>query len=369
MGVYENWLFQLPGIGNKREIALIEYFASAKGVYEANRKDLEGVRWNQKKLLTERNIDTILDFSYRKDLNKYGEILKSKNIKMTTYGTVDYPEKLKHIEKPPFQLFHIGDLPEKNKPTVAIIGARECTAYGENIARRLGNACGKNKIDVISGMAKGIDGIAQLAAIQAKGRSFGVLGSGVDVCYPMENKGLYEMLKDNGGLLSEYPPGTLAKSNLFPQRNRIISAISDAIIVVESREKSGTKITVEMALEQGRDVYVVPGRITDGLSEGCNQLIKEGAQVITSIEGFLEEFILDMRYKLIEKEIWEDKIFENKGEEEVYKIIDYQPQKLNDLLIELKGKQEMLELMEHILSLEMKQYIKRVGVNSYVLNR
>lgn len=205
-------------------------------------------------------------------------------------GDALYPKRLTLIPDPPKQLYVLGGLPEENRPTAAIIGARECSEYGKFVAKKLGEALGKYGIQVISGMARGIDGISQEAALHAGGTSFAVLGSGVDVCYPLSNRGLYEELILKGGILSEYPPGTPAIGRLFPARNRIVSGLADVLIVVEAREKSGTLITVDMALEQGKEVYIVPGRITDRLSDGCNRLIKMGAGVLLNPDSFVEEF-------------------------------------------------------------------------------
>ena len=201
----------------------------------------------------------------------------------------DYPRRLKELPKPPEKLYVLGSLPKDNVPSVAVIGARDCSEYGRYVAAHLGSILGKSGVQVVSGMARGIDGIAQEAAVDAGGCSFAVLGSGVDVCYPVGNKRLYEKLKEKGGILSEYPPGTPAIARNFPIRNRIVSGLSDAVIVVEAREKSGTLITVDMALEQGREVYAVPGRITDGLSVGCNRLLKLGAGILLDTNEFLEE--------------------------------------------------------------------------------
>lgn len=187
-------------------------------------------------------------------------------------------------------IFYKGRLPEDTIPSVAVIGARECSEYGRYVAEELGRYLGTHRIQVISGMARGIDGISQQAALSAGGTSYGVLGCGVDICYPSQNRRLYEELGREGGLLSTYAPGIRAMPAYFPPRNRIVSGLSDALIVIEARQKSGTLITVDMALEQGRDVYVVPGRITDRLSDGCNRLLNQGAGVMLSPEQFLEEF-------------------------------------------------------------------------------
>ena len=196
--------------------------------------------------------------------------LEEKKIRVINKEEKEYPRRLKEIPKPPEKLYILGSLPVERIPSVAVIGARDCSEYGRYVAARLGSVLGRKGIQVISGMARGIDGIAQEAAVDAGGYSYAVLGSGVDVCYPASNKSLYEKLKVTGGILSEYPPGTSAIARNFPARNRIVSGLADAIIVVEAREKSGTLITVDMALEQGREVYAVPGRITDSLSVGCN---------------------------------------------------------------------------------------------------
>ena len=204
-------------------------------------------------------------------------------------GDAEYPQRLKNISGRPRNLYVLGRLPEENRLSVAIIGARDCSEYGKYVARELGTVLGGSGIAVISGMARGIDGISQEAALNAGGSSFGVLGCGVDVCYPKENRQLYERLKLSGGILSEYPPGSPALACHFPPRNRIVSGLADVIVVIEARVKSGTLITVDMALEQGREVYVVPGRVTDRLSDGCNRLIKQGAGILLSQEELLRE--------------------------------------------------------------------------------
>lgn len=202
-----------------------------------------------------------------------------------------YPKRLKNIPGAPKALYVLGRLPEEERLSVAVVGARDCSEYGRFVAKELGAALGKNGITVISGMARGIDGISQEEALDAGGSSFGVLGCGVDICYPKENRRLYEKLRKSGGLLSEYLPGTPACANHFPPRNRIVSGLADVVVVVEARVKSGTLITVDMALEQGREVYAVPGRTTDKLSEGCNRLIRQGAGVLFSVEEFIRELL------------------------------------------------------------------------------
>lgn len=200
-----------------------------------------------------------------------------------------FPPKLLYIPSRPFGIFVKGSLPPNKGISLAVVGARDCSEYGRYVAECFGKKLADWGIAIISGMARGIDGIAQKAAIEAGGKSFGVLGCGVDVCYPKSNEGLYRMCMENGGILSTYLPSTPPAPGHFPPRNRIISGLSDAILIIEARNKSGTIITADMALEQGREVFVIPGRITDRLSDGCNSLIRQGASLIQSPGQLLEE--------------------------------------------------------------------------------
>lgn len=212
----------------------------------------------------------------------------------------EYPERLRQIPDPPAALYGIGRFPDAadgetgtgrsgRGKAAAVVGARAASVYGQEMAAYFGRGLAKEGVTVVSGMARGADGIAQTAALQAGGFSIAVLGCGADICYPPENKKLYDMLRDRGCILSEYPPGTQPHAHLFPPRNRIISGLSDLVLVVEAREKSGTLITVDMALEQGRDVFAVPGRITDLCSRGCNRLIGNGAGAAVSVAQIMRE--------------------------------------------------------------------------------
>lgn len=198
-----------------------------------------------------------------------------------------YPAKLRMLDDAPYALFYRGSLPAEDKKHVAVIGARNCSDYGRRTATYFGRELAKAGVSVISGMARGIDGMAQEACLDAGMESYALLGSGVDVIYPPSNKALYNRLIKSGGVISEYPPGRESLPFHFPMRNRLISAFSDLLLVVEAREKSGTFITVNYALEQGKDVYAVPGRIEDELSRGCNRLIAQGAGVAHCIEEVL----------------------------------------------------------------------------------
>ena len=215
------------------------------------------------------------------------EELEKKQIKVVCIEDTEYPAHMVQLADAPYMLFYKGRLPDEEKRMVAVIGARRCSDYGRRAADYFGRELAKAGVPVISGLAVGIDGLSQSACVEEGGTSYGVLGSGVDIVYPAGNRQLYKDLQVNGGILSEYLPGTPAAAWHFPQRNRIISGFADLVLVVEAREKSGTLITVEYALQQGREVFAVPGRVGDNLSLGCNRLIRDGAGIATCAEDLV----------------------------------------------------------------------------------
>lgn len=282
---YAYWLMCAP-IGDATKSRLLLQFGRPSGVFEASEKAL---------------LDSTLSIGKKERWIAYIKERKEENAKreyeeLQTKGILFYPEyhphypvKLRSIPARPFGIFVKGKLPDMRQRSLAIVGARDCSEYGQYVARHFAEKMAQNGVAVISGLARGIDGIAQRAAMEAGGESFGVLGCGADICYPKSNEKLYRMCMERGGILSTYLPGTPPTPNLFPPRNRIISGLSDGILIIEAREKSGTIITADLALEQGKDVFVIPGRVTDRLSDGCNSLIRQGASLIQSPEQLLEE--------------------------------------------------------------------------------
>ena len=278
---YAHWLFNIKGFGNVTIDKLLSTGLSCQEIFESEGKDFKGI-------LTSKQINEFDGskriWNFEKELRK----LEEKGIIFVPRVDERFPEKLKNIPNAPFALYLKGELPNPSKPSVAIIGARMCSEYGRFMARNFGRGLALAGVQVISGMARGIDGVSQKAAMAAGGKSFGIVGSGVDVCYPVENRDIYEELCCNGGVISEFPPGTEPKASFFPMRNRIISGLADIVLVIEARGKSGTQITVDTALEQGREVLAVPGRVTDRLSDGCNLLISQGAGVALDVQDVLD---------------------------------------------------------------------------------
>ncbi len=210
-----------------------------------------------------------------------------------TKSQPEYPDRLRRLPGMPDTLYVRGRLPEEGQMTIGIVGARRCSGYGRHVAREYARIFSSYGVQVISGMAAGIDGGSHRGALQESTPTFAVLGCGTDVCYPRDNRDLFEKIPLRGGLISEYPAGSPPAGWHFPVRNRIISGLSDALLVVEARKKSGSLITVDCALEQGKTVFSVPGRVTDTLSEGCNSLISQGAAIALSPEMVLNELGMD----------------------------------------------------------------------------
>ena len=206
----------------------------------------------------------------------------------------DYLRDLPHIPDPPKKLFIRGKLPAKRVKTVAIVGTRKPSAYGREIATKIASECAKNSIVVVSGLALGIDSIAHRAAIDSGGKTIAILANGVDKIYPRSHEDLgQKILQTNGAILSEYPNNTPARPWQFLARNRIVSGLADAVVIIEAASRSGTLSTANHALDQGKEIFAVPGNITSPLSAGCNQLIKNGANPLTSVEDLLDFLIPD----------------------------------------------------------------------------
>ena len=292
--IYDYWAATLQDgyLGSLPDI--VKSAGGARALYEMPEDRLRLLPHITDKLadyIIDRRIDTsLIEKNYIK--------MSMKGICYVNHGDDDFPRKLRNIPGMPYGLFVKGSLPDDNRPAVAIVGARQCSEYGRLMAEFLGSRLAREGIDVISGMAWGIDGIAQSAAVSAGGRSYGVLGCGVDIPYPAKNRPLYNKLcEDGNGIISEYAPGTKAIARLFPPRNRIISGLCDVLIVVEARHRSGTLITADMAVDQGKCVMVVPGRLTDTLSTGCLNLLTQGALPVTGIESVLEQLDIGKQFE------------------------------------------------------------------------
>ena len=272
---YWLWLTTAPGLSNRTKLLLLEHFSSPEDVYYAQPDELclvEGVTKQQAQVLADKSLtraETVLA-----DCAKDGQFI-------VTMDDAAYPGRLRDMYDPPVVLYGKGSMPLfDEEAAVAVVGTRKCTPYGTGAASQLGYELARQGGLVVSGLAKGIDGAAHQGALRAGGFTAAVLGGGVDMIYPPENRRLYEDIAATGVLLSEYPPGTEPKGSHFPVRNRIISGLSLGVLVVEAPERSGALITAATALEQGREVFAVPGPFDAPKSRGCNALIREGAGLV-----------------------------------------------------------------------------------------
>lgn len=272
-----------------------------------------------------------------------------------------FPERLQHIPGPPKGIYCMGTMPDFSKPTVAMVGSRMCSPYGKKQAISFSRALSASGVQIISGLAKGIDGYSHRGALEGGTPTFAVLGCGLDYCYPPEHKNLMEdILKNGGGILSEYPLCTPPLRAYFPQRNRIISGLSDMVLVIEAKEKSGSLITADCALEQGKTVYALPGRVGDALSFGCNRLIAQGAGIAYCVECILEELHIDKVKGDIEKK----KISLASDLKLVYSVLSLSPKGIDQLSEELG--MPIGRLSELLLRLELDGYVEQSSRNYFI---
>lgn len=366
---YWFWLCNIAGIGNVKAGNMLEIMGTPREIYNASKKELSNIP-----KLKQSDIENIIKSRNDKAIyENYISLSKSDSlVRFISVDNKEYPDKLKNIVDKPYGLYVRGRMPDNSRPIVSIIGARECSSYGMEIAGYFGKEFAKLGIQVISGMARGIDSSGQWGAIEAGKSSYAVLGCGVDICYPRQNIDLYMNIIDKGGLISEYPPKTPPNNYQFPMRNRIISGMSDTVVVVEARKRSGSLITVDMALEQNRNVMVVPGRIGDKLSEGCNNLIKLGAQVILEPDDILENLMsyncLNIHNTCSKAYVKEDKnnLALARVEKIVYSDLSLMPKSI-DSIMEETGL-SLSEVTKAIVFLELNDYIKQVSKNTYVKN-
>lgn len=289
---------------------------------------------------------------------------RKQNVRYVHRTEEEYPDRLKVHRGMPKGLYVIGRLPDPKRPAVAIVGARRSSVYGNEIARRFARELARAGVQIISGMAWGIDGKAHEGALEAGGDTFAVFGCGVDICYPSGHQALYEKLVERGGVLSEYPPGTPLRPGHFPMRNRLISGLSDLVLVVEAKEKSGSLITADLALEQGKDVYAVPGRLNDALSRGCLSLIRQGAGLADSPRVLLEALGIAEEKDEKQRNKEQSKILLAKEENIVYSWIRLQPVSLEELIEKtgfLPGK-----LLPILVGLQLKGCIREIQKNDYI---
>lgn len=368
------FLHSLQGIGKKTVGNLMEYFGNVQAVYHAPESELT-------KLLKPAQCRLFLDGREKKNPKQEMMELEKKGIRYYSVFDKEYPKRLLKTADIPMGLFVKGSLPEEDVLTVSVVGTRKHSYYGEKQTKEFCKMIADMGVPVISGMARGIDGIAQKTAIANGSKTYAVLGCGVDICYPEEHIRLYEQIPQCGGIISEYFPGTQPAAGLFPLRNRIISALGDILLVMEAREKSGTLITVDMALEQGKEIWVLPGRVDDALSVGCNRLIAQGAYILPTVKEFKEE-LMDLSVKYNRRSLKEFVPGKSNSEPDteqgkklsllekaVVAVLDYKPLSLTSIYESLDAESRkqypIAQVSVTLIQLCMKNLAKQAGAGYY----
>ncbi len=373
---YALWMSSITSLELSDKFKLLRFFGSPYEVFNVSNDTLDKTIFSEK---IKQEIDkSRKQFRPDKIMNR----LYENGVTYICSNDKNFPEKLKNLYNPPIGLFFKGRLPDSGLPSVAVIGARNCSSYGKTIAEEFSGKLGKAGCQIISGLACGIDGYSHRAALDANAYTLGILGTGPDIIYPAQNSDLYHEMKERGGLVTEYYIGTPGIRNHFPERNRLISGFADVILVIEAKKKSGTMITVDNALEQGKDVFVIPGRIGDELSEGCMEMAKAGAGIVLSPAEILATFDFADNQQIIKENDEQyafkfdsiDEFSENskknrdltleKDEIILYALLSFEPIHVDEL-VEKSG-MTYYNVLKKIMNLVLKGCIKESSPGFYV---
>lgn len=348
----------IKGIGAVRMQALIQYFGDLEIAWKAPPIELAQARLGKKL------IERVIQAREGVDLDMLWDKIHKQGIKILTWQDESYPQRLKEIDQPPPVLYIRGDYLPDDLFAVAIVGTRRVTPYGRQITEELSAFLAANGITVISGLARGVDAIAHQTALKAGGRSIGILGSGVDKIYPPEHRGMAEQMIQHGAIISDYAPGTPPDASNFPPRNRIISGLSLAVVVIEAGETSGALITAEFAAEQGREIFAVPGSILAPQSKGTNKLIQNGALPLLIVNDLMQALDLTRmgEHKAARKIIPADET-----EARLMNVLGNEPLHVD----EIRNQSELpIEKVSAALALmELKGMVRQVGGMNYVAVR
>ncbi|MBO8159336.1 DNA-processing protein DprA [Thermosyntropha sp.] len=352
-------LHAIKGLGNASLWRIKKEFGSFRAFWTADKRIL----YNS--FLRNELIDEIVSLRNSNPC-KYLEYLDAQGIKIITVEEELYSPMLLNISNPPYILYCLGKTELMSKFALAIVGARNATPYGRKIARNFAGELSKRGIVIVSGMARGIDAEAHLGVLEAGGETIAVLGSGINIIYPRENREIFKKLIKKGLIISEFPLNTPPDSGNFPQRNRVISGMSHGVLIVEAKIRSGALITADLALEQGRDVFSVPGPITSKMSEGCHNLIKQGAKLTTCVEDILEEYSFVYKPQKAKNLSEEDLLLLDSDEILILQYMGYEPCHIDDL-VNMIGL-DVGNLSMILLQLELKGLIKAMPGNYYLRN-
>lgn len=351
-------LNMMPCMTPRKFHLLLQHFTSAYEIWEATPQQLHGID------PFKRHLKKFLDEKKAIKLEKELFEIERRGLKVITIADSDYPKPLRDIEGFPPVLYLKGDYIEKDELSIAIVGTRKPSAYGRLIAEKLSKEFGRFGFTIVSGMALGIDTTAHLGALESGTRTLAVMGGGFEKIYPMENRHLIDKISLSGAIMTEFSIYATPDRWTFPRRNRIVSGMTMGTIVIEAPDKSGALITARLATEQGKEVFVVPGPVTDDRFEGSHRLIQKGAKLLTCVDDLLEEFrdlrqTLNPQDKLAEKPL--PKL--SAGEQRVFSILQFEPIHFNDVIE--RSKTTTSEASHALLQLEFKNLIKELEGKRY----
>lgn len=348
----------VKGIGAVRFRTLLTAFGDAQAAWEASPQALRQAG------LGEKVTANVVRLRQHVSLDVVWDKLQAGNIQVLTWEDEAYPRRLKEIDQPPPVLYLRGSLLPEDEWAVAIVGTRRVTAYGRQVTEELASVLGRNGVTVVSGLARGIDAIAHQATLNAGGRTLAVMGTGVDKIYPPENSRLAEQILAQGALISDYPPGTPPDGINFPPRNRIISGLSLAVVIVEAGLTSGALITASFAAEQGREMFAIPGNINAPQSQGANRLILDGAIPLLNPQQVLEALNLTMvsEHRTARKVLPTDPV-----EKQVYQVLGAEPLHVDE--IRLRTSMPIEQVSATLALMELKGMVRQVGGMNYVAVR
>ena len=345
-------LSMVHDIGPVTSRKLLASFGNPENIFKADTDSLMSVKG-----ISRERVENIRKFSQWDEVEKYVGIMDKKGISAVPYQDDRYPEVLKNVEDTPLVLYMKGEYHPDDRFAIGVVGSRKHTHYGESVTQRIAGELSAAGFTVISGLARGIDTLSHKAALAAGGRTIAVLGSGLDVCYPPENRGLTERIVSSGCVLSEFLPGTMPNKENFPRRNRLISGLSLGILVVEATDNSGSLITAGYALEQNKEVFAVPGNITSRNSEGTNKLIKQGAKIVLKTDDIIEELAPVLK-GYIRTELKERAQLEGE-ENRLCTMLSREPKHVD--LISRESGLSVNQLLNLLLSLELKGIVKQAS--------
>jgi DNA processing protein len=348
----------VKGIGAVRFRKLLDHFGDARSAWEAHPEELRASG------LPEKVVENFVATRQNASLEAVWENLQAQEITLITWQDELYPARLKKIATPPPVLYTRGDVIEEDQWAIAIVGTRRVTAYGQQVAEDVASFLARNGVTVVSGMALGVDSIAHRAALDAGGRTIAVLGSGLDHIYPPENRGLAKEIVARGALISDYSLGTPPEAGNFPPRNRIISGLSIAVVIVEAGQRSGALITASFAADQGREVFAVPGKIYSPHSKGPNRLIRDGAHPLLSPEDLLEALNLTM---ITEHQTARVVLPEDATEAALFNVLGFEPMHVDE--VGMRAGLPIEKVTATLALMELKGMVRQVGRMQYVAVR